>query len=306
MQIIITQAHDGMLLRSFLTSHLHLSSKMLKYLKYRPMGICVGGKQVTVRYILHTGDLLELATEDEVDSDKVDPVDLPLEILFENSDLVVPSKPGNMPTHPSKDHYRDTVANALAFRYRAQSIPFVFRPVNRLDRNTSGLLLVARNKRASGELNRSLQKGSIRKTYLAVLDGCFEQEEGYIDLPLHRTESSIIVREVCAPTAPDAAPSLTWYRVLFKTAQHTLVEASPVTGRTHQLRVHFASMGHPITGDDLYGAPSPLICRQALHAHTLTFPLPTSNEVITLTAPLPADMKELIRACFPDLSPIPE
>ncbi len=304
MRIHITEEQDGILLRAFLTAHLHLSSKMIKYLKYRPDGICVNGQQVTVRHILRKGDCLELAAEDSAHSEKVDPVELPIEILFENDDLVVPSKPGNMPTHPSRDHYRDTVANALAFRYREAGIPFVFRPVNRLDRNTSGLLLVARNKRASGELNRALQKGQIGKSYLAIVTGCLKDDEGEISLPLHRSRESIIIRQVCSPDAPDASPALTRYRVRAKNEHYTLVEASPITGRTHQLRVHFAALGHPMLGDDLYGTPSPIIPRQALHAYRLTFPMPFTGEALTLTAPLPEDMEAALRHCFPHY-PIP-
>jgi 23S rRNA pseudouridine1911/1915/1917 synthase len=227
-------------------------------------------------------------------------VDLPIQILYEDDDLVVPCKPANMPTHPSCDHHYDTVANALAFRYAATGTPFVFRPINRLDRNTSGLLLIAKNRQTAGKLSAEIKAGEIRKTYLAVLDGELLEEEGRIDACLHRTEKSIILREVCPPDAPDADRALTEYRVLAVGNGHTLVQARPITGRTHQLRVHFAHIGHPITGDDLYGSPSSVIDRHALHAHSLSFPHPKTQERMTLTAPLPADMKRLIEAFFPE------
>ena len=303
MRIVIGNEYDEICLRQYLKQELHLSVKMLKYLKYRPDGILLNGERVTVRKILHTGDLLELATEDSQGSPKLEAVDLPLEILYEDDDLVVPSKPADMPTHPSHDHYRDTVANALAFRYAKSQIPFVFRPINRLDRNTSGLLLVARHKMAAGILTKSMLAGEIQKSYLAVLDGEMKTDGGVIDACLHRTEKSIIVREVCAPDAPDAAPSRTEYRVLAKANGHTLVSARPITGRTHQLRVHFAYLGHPITGDDLYGTPSNEIDRHALHAHTLSFPLPSTGKRITQTAPLPPDFAHLINLYFPNLLP---
>ncbi|MBQ9784828.1 MAG: RluA family pseudouridine synthase [Clostridia bacterium] len=299
MQITISKEWDGRLLRDFLRAELNLSAKMLKYLKYRNAGICVNGTRCTVRYVLREGDLLTLETEDRASSPDLLAVELPLDVLYEDDDLVVPSKPCDMPTHPSHDHHNDTVANALAFRYAQRSIPFVFRPINRLDRNTSGLLLVARNKTAAGRLTQAMQAGEIRKQYVAVLDGEMRERTGEIDVPLHRTKESIILREVCTPDAPDADPARTLYTVLAVENGHTLVSASPVTGRTHQLRVHFASIGHPITGDDLYGTPTPLIPRHALHARTLSFPHPTTGERMTLNAPLAPDMDALIHTLFP-------
>lgn len=300
MQIRISAADHGRLLRSFLQKELFLSTKMLKHLKFSERGITVNGKSVTVRYLLQTGDLLELALEDTQDA-PIEPVELPITVLYEDAHLVVPAKPANMPTHPSHDHYGDTVANALAFRYRQMGIPFVFRPVNRLDRNTSGLLLIARHRVAAGRLSEAMRRGEIRKRYLAVLDGEMPLGSGKIEACLHRTAESIIVREVCPPDAPDADAALTEYRVLATGSHRSLVLASPITGRTHQLRVHFASIGHPITGDDLYGTPAPDIDRHALHAWELSFPHPESGERMTLTAPLPDDMAALIARDFPQI-----
>ena len=302
MQWTITEEDAGLCVREWIKRRLTISSKMLKYLKYREDGIQVNGERCTVRRILQTGDVLALAMCDGASAENLEPVDLPLDILYEDSDLIVPSKPAGMPTHPSHNHWNDTVANALAFRYNTMGIPFVFRPINRLDRDTSGALLIARNKLAAGILTRHMQSGSIRKTYLAVLEGEDCPDQGIIDQPLHRTAQSIIVREVCPPDAPDAEPSRTEFRTLARGGGCSLVEAKPITGRTHQLRVHFASIGHPIAGDTLYGIPNGRMERQALHARTLTFPHPSTGELLSFTAPLPADMKELIARCFPDFS----
>ena len=298
MQIIITKEQAGLCVRQILKQELTLSTKMLKYLKYQNRGITVNGDRCTVRYVLREGDVLEVMTEDRQSSEAITPVDLPLEILYEDDDLVIPSKPADMPTHPSHDHYRDTVANALAYCYETRGIPFVFRPINRLDRNTSGLLLVARNKHAAGKLTQAMQNGQIRKTYLAVLEGEMSTSGGIIDACLHRTAESIIVREVCPSDAPDADRALTEYRVLRVKNGHTLVMAHPITGRTHQLRVHFASIGHPIVGDDLYGTQSPMIPRHALHASELTLPHPVTGEPMTVSAPLSSDMQTLIDQIF--------
>ena len=139
------------------------------------------------------------------------------------------------------------------------------------------------------------------KKYLAILDGEMPLlENGRIDACLHRTAASIIVREVCPPDTPDADPSVTEYRVLAVANGHTLVEATPVTGRTHQLRVHFSHLGYPITGDDLYGMPSEQIDRHALHARSLSFPLPSNDQIITLTAPLTEDFAKLLGLYFPN------
>ena len=300
MKFTITLPQQGQTVRAFIQQNLHVSSKMLKYLKYRPDGICVNGERVTVRYVLQEGDVLTLATEDTEENHKLEAVDLPLEILYEDEDVVVPAKPANMPTHPSCDHHDDTVANALAYRYAPLGKAFVFRPIQRLDRNTSGLLLIARNKIAAGKLAISMKNREIHKSYLALLDGIVSEDEGEIDAPLHRTAQSVILREVCSPDAPDADAALTRFRVLARGKAHTLVEASPITGRTHQLRVHFAHLGHPITGDDLYGTPSPLIDRHALHAHTLSFPHPTTEQPLTLSAPIPEDLRQALEQAFPD------
>ena len=299
MDILIDEALAGQCVRRVLQVELKLSTKMIKSLKYTPLGIAVNGKAVTVRHILQLGERLSLAIEDSESSPALAPVDLPLDILFEDEDIVVPAKPADMPTHPSHDHYTDTVANALAFRYKKEGIPFVFRPINRLDRNTSGLLLIARNKRAAGKLTQSMQNGKIQKTYLAVAIGEMPEREGIIDAPLHRTKESIIVREVCSPLSPDADAACTEYRVLGTENGYSLVLVRPLTGRTHQIRVHFAYAGHPLVGDDLYGTPTPLIDRHALHAYQLSFPHPMSEEQMTLTAPLCPDMRHLIEACFP-------
>ena len=299
MDILIDESLAGQCVRRVLQVELKLSTKMIKSLKYRPLGIAVDGKPVTVRHTLSLGECLSLAVEDEESSPALTPVDLPLDILYEDEDIVVPAKPADMPTHPSHDHYTDTVANALAFRYAKEGIPFVFRPINRLDRNTSGLLLICRNKRAAGKMTQAMQKGEIQKTYLAVCIGEMQEQTGVIDAPLHRTKESIIVREVCSPTAPDADAAYTEYRVLATENGYSLVLVRPLTGRTHQIRVHFAHAGHPLVGDDLYGTPTPLINRHALHAYQLSFPHPMKEERMTLSAPLCADMLALIQNCFP-------
>lgn len=305
MEFLISKKDESRTVKAFLTDVLHPSNKLLRSLKFREDGILLNGEHVTVRKVLHEGDLLSLALGDEPMEQSIDPVDLPLEILYEDEDLVVPAKPADMPTHPSRDHHYDTVANALAYRYKESGTPYIFRPINRLDRNTSGLLVVARNRLAAGRLTRSLQRGEFEKTYLAILDGVVPIDEGILTDCLHRTEKSIILREVCKKEAEDAEYAETAFRVLLRGSAHTLVEARPITGRTHQLRVQFSHMGYPISGDDLYGQASEKIGRHALHAYRLSFPHPMTGERLRLIAPIPNDFLQFASLCF-DMDFAPE
>lgn len=293
MKFVIEQNDNGMLLLTYLKK-LKLSAKLIRHLKRVPDGIKVNGQHVTVRYVLQSGDIIDLAIEDTEINESITPVDLPVSVIYEDSDMVICSKPPFMPTHPSHDHYTDTLANALAFRYLKKE-PFVFRPVNRLDRNTSGAVMIAKNARAASIMFGEMKKRKIEKEYIAVVCGEFSGS-GIIDKPLRRTAQSIIVRETCNIDDEGAQTAFTEYNVLASGGGVSYVSLKPLTGRTHQLRVHLASIGHPICGDDLYGGASSLIDRQALHASKLTFCRPSDNKTITIEAPLPDDIIRLIEA----------
>ena len=199
-----------------------------------------------------------------------------------------------MPTHPSHGHYEDTLANALAFHFAVAGEPFVFRAVNRLDRDTSGIVLVAKNRGAAFRLSQAIAGGEVEKRYLALAIGKIAHP-GTVDANIRRRTESMIERTVCPPTEGQSAK--TDYRPLTGNEALTLLEVMPITGRTHQIRVHMASLGHPLLGDTLYGNPSssPLISRQALHAVSLTFHRPSDGETITVTAPLPPDMAAIVQ-----------
>ena len=295
----VTAEYDGKSVLYILQNTLGLSGGMIRHLKFLEDGITVGGERVTVRRVLKLGEELVLNTADAEAEKPIKPVELPLAIAYEDEDMVIPDKPAFMPTHPSHDHYEDTVANALAFRYKDDGDAFVFRPVNRLDRNTSGLLIIAKCRIAAAKLTRAMQEGRIRKKYVAILDGTLESDGGVIDTYMRRTAESIIVREVC-DKCEGADRAITEYRVIYRSERYTVVEAEPKTGRTHQLRVHFAHLGAPIVGDDLYGDASEHIDRHALHSHSLTLVQPTSGEPLAVRAPLPEDMRALLEKLFPD------
>ncbi len=319
MTITITQEYDGRLLRSYLKLTLGLSSAVLSSLKNREDGILVNGRRVTVRHILRAGDVLTLADRDtpETATERVIPVELPLEVLYEDEQVIALAKPANMPTHPSHGHLCDTLANALAYRYREADEPFVFRPLGRLDRNTSGVVVVGKTRAAAGFLSRAMKRGEVRKRYLAILVGEMSADgaEHIIDAAIFRPEATGIRRAVAEAGTPGAYPSRTRYRVLAVGGGLSLVLCEPLTGRTHQLRVHFASIGFPILGDEIYGEASPLIGRHALHALSISVPLPffgagrtTENTgapntpspdgILHTWAPLPRDMATLVDLHF--------
>ena len=305
MEYKITKDTDGLTVLQVLKGKLGLSHAFIKHLKFKKNGITVGGEHVTVRRVLADGEVLCLAAEDVSTPDRLTPSDLGLRVAFENDDLVIPDKPANMPTHQSHGHYGDTVANALTYRYAESGLPFVFRPVNRLDRNTSGLLLVARNRISAAKLSEAMREGKIKKQYVAILRGRLPADEGIIDTYMKRTEQSIIVRRVCGEDE-GGDRAVTQYKVICTSDTHTMVVASPITGRTHQLRVHFSHLGCPIEGDDMYGEASKLIGRHALHSYMIALPLPDGSGDITVTAPLHKDMSDLaVRVFGGELQSIP-
>lgn len=294
MRRTIEKQQDGMMVKQYLYGVLHSSRAQITRLKALERGIMLNGERVTVRAVLREGDILELQIEantDEINS-LIARACLPFTILAEDDDILAVNKPSGMPTHPTHGHYDDTLANAVIDHYALKGIPFVFRAVNRLDRNTSGVVLIAKNGMAAAYLGNALSSGKFRKTYIAFLCGSLPIGKGMIDRPIRREKESIITRTVCENGEGDDAVTL--YEVIAHFDDFSVVFATPLTGRTHQLRVHFASIGHPILGDDLYGQADPRIRRQALHAYSLTFPHPYDGTPFIVTAPMPDDMKILL------------
>ncbi|MBE6638003.1 MAG: RluA family pseudouridine synthase [Ruminococcaceae bacterium] len=296
MEFKIEKEWDQRTVKEFLYGKVGVSRAVLTRLKQNERGILLCGKRVTVRAVLKENDILSLELSDTADGrvSMIPPRDLPLSVVYEDDFLLVVNKAPGMPTHPTRGHYEDTLANALAaYQTKNNEKGGVFRAVNRLDRDTSGLVLIAKDQLSAAKLGRSLQEGRIEKTYLALLSGCVAEPEGKIEVPICRVSESIITRRCCEKGQGDDA--LTLYRVLCRYRDYTLVQARPITGRTHQLRVHFAHIGHPILGDTLYGKEDCRMARQALHANSLSFPHPTDDKTLRVTCPVPADMLELIK-----------
>ena len=293
-QYTIDDSFAGKQVLSFL-KYKNFSSRLIKELKRNPHGILIGNKKVTVLKTLKKGDVLTVyIKEKDEGAENITPVYHPIDILYEDKDVLVCVKPPFMATHPSQDNYGTTLANALCYHFEKNGGPATIRPVNRLDKNTSGLILIAKNMHAAGVLSDDLRQKKIKRTYLAFVEGCPEDKKGTIDAPIKRCEGSTIKR--CVDVDGDRA--VTHYEVL-KEGEFSLVRLWLETGRTHQIRVHMSHIGNAVAGDFLYGTEfSGGLSRHALHSYTLEFTHPVTNEVMKFTAEMPEDMQELYNKQF--------
>ena len=289
----ITRAKDAVILRSFLKETLGLSARTVTALKAKKDGILLNGKPVTVRAQLSLGDTLSLALEDDCSNEHLLPRPLPLSLLYEDEHITLVNKTGDMPTHPSQGHFEDTLANALAYRYR--DVPYVFRAITRLDRETSGVVLTARTAADAHTLSTLMQAGEFEKSYFALVRGT-TPPSGEIDAPIRRKKDAVLLREI----HPEGAHAITRFTRLSTQGGYSLLAVFPKTGRTHQIRLHLASIGHPICGDFLYGEEDASFPRTLLHAARLSFPHPRGRERMSFFADLPADFREaLFRLSLP-------
>ncbi len=271
-------------IKYILKNKLFLSNRVITKLKTFPDGITLNGEKAFVTVRAKENDLLIIRMYDEA-SKNIEPSDLPLDIIFEDEDILVVNKPRNMPTHPSLNHYTDTLANAVMNYYRDKN--FTFRVITRLDRNTSGLVLIAKNKISAQILSKQMEDKKIKKEYYAICRGCPDEKNGIIDIPIKRKEYSGILR-IADPSGKEA---YTEYSVVDTKEDLSLIKLIPHTGRTHQLRVHLAYIGTPIYGDELYGSDTQAHAETLLHCRQLKLFHPMTNKEILFTAPLPDDMK---------------
>lgn len=286
----IDDGHDGMLLRDYLHSELHLSHRTLSAIKYKGGQLLVDGQEQTVRRTLHKGEELRIVMPPEEPSDFLISEPLPLDIVYEDESLVVVNKQAGIPVIPSHQYPSGTLANGLLHYFEKENLASTVHIVNRLDRNTSGLMLVAKNRFSHERFFKMQKKKQIHRRYLAFAEGLIHHDEGIIDAPIGRKEGSAIERKV---DWLDGRRSITEYKVLKRYSDRTLIAVRLLTGRTHQIRVHFSSLGHPLLGDDLYGGGEDKIPRQALHSFELVFTHPFTGESFHLHAPLPEDMTRL-------------
>ena len=269
------------------------SSQNLVQLKKNPDAVLANEVPCFMNHVLHPGDTLTLHIREARSSEKIPPVELPLDIVYEDEDLMVINKPAGMPIHPSMNNYYNSMANALAYYFDQQNRPFVFRCINRLDRDTSGLTIVAKHYVSAGMLSAMIANkaaSGITREYLAIVKGSVQPPEGTITAPLGRKEGSIIERTIDFEKGESA---ITHYKVLDEKNGHSLVSLILETGRTHQIRIHMKYLGYPLIGDYLYNPDMEQIQRQALHAWKLSFYHPITGEKMQFTAPLPEDMAKV-------------
>lgn len=275
-------------LREVLTNHFKLSHSLQVRLKAQNR-IQVNGQVTLTNYRLRPGDMVTVGLDLEETSD-IRPIFSPLDIIYEDPDCLVINKPPGMAVHSRRGGPEITLANAVTYYWTEQGKSRLFRSVNRLDKDTSGLVLVGQSQYAHQALYRQQQAGTITRRYLAVVEGKVTEDGGVIDLPIAQPDPELRPRTV----DPSGKHAITYFQVIQRFDGFTLLSLTLGTGRTHQIRVHLSHLGHPVYGDTLYGYPSPLIDRQALHAGELSFNLPRTGETLHLTAPLPRDMAALL------------
>ncbi|WP_124726597.1 RluA family pseudouridine synthase [Staphylospora marina] len=280
----------GVTVEEVLRGPLMVSRRLLNRLT-RIKGIRLNGKPAWLAQKVKTGDRVQAALRPP-ETSPLSPEPVPLRVVYEDTDLMVIDKPAGVAVHPVRDTDRGTLVHGILHLWSSKGIRGTVRPVHRLDRFTSGLILIAKSGYMHQLLDRQLRNGHIHRAYLAVCDGKPEPAEGVIDAPIGRDPRHPTRRRITA----GGDPATTRYRLVRQGERASLVEARPITGRTHQIRVHFAHLGAPLAGDRLYGGDTSAIRRQALHAFELAFTHPLTGEDLRFEAPLPEDMQHALVA----------
>ena len=288
---IIDEDSAGLRVEQFLRRKRY-SGQNLSEIKRMPKSILVNGVHYYMRQELSKGDHLQVRICETQNSEKIPPTKLPLDIIYEDEDLLVLNKPAGMPIHPSLNNYTNSMANALAYYFQSQGKPFIFRCCNRLDRDTSGLTIVSKHLVSGSILSDMTKYREVHREYLAIARGSVTPSEGTIQAPLGRKEGTISERTVDWEHGEDA---VTHYKVVKEANGHSLVSLRLETGRTHQIRIHMKYLGYPLIGDYLYNPDMEYMTRQALHSHHMEFTHPITGEHMSFTAPLPEDMARVMQ-----------
>lgn len=292
MQRIITYTispkDSGISILSFLRNN-GFSKHILTTMKRADHAILLNGQPTFAKTALREQDVLRILVPEETGSEEsILPVKMSLDILYEDEDILVLNKPADMPVHPSAGNYENTLANGVAWYYRQQGETFVYRCINRLDRDTTGVLVLAKNPLSGALLSTQMKQRRIHRTYLALTDG-IPPEKGTVCAPIARVNDSVITREV---NFERGEPAVTHYERLAVSNGYALVELHLETGRTHQIRVHMNYIGCPLPGDFLYHPVFDRIGRQALHSFQLEFEHPITKEPLRFLAPVPEDFRK--------------
>lgn len=280
----ITENESGTEILAFLRGK-GFSRHILSSMKGNPQAILLNGSRGFGHTMLTPGDVLVVHVPEENCSDGIVPVNMDLDILYEDEDILIVNKPADTPIHPSIGNYENTLANGAAAYFAAKGERFVFRCINRLDRDTTGALILAKNPLSGAILSQQMKKREIRRTYLAITEG-IPPKSGTISVPISRAESSAILRKADFVNGERA---VTHFECLAVHGKYALVELHLETGRTHQIRVHMKYLGCPLPGDYLYNPSYQVIRRQPLHSYQLEFRHPLTGKELIFTAPLPQD-----------------
>ncbi|TYO94685.1 RluA family pseudouridine synthase [Desulfallas thermosapovorans] len=288
--INIGPGEAGCTVENLLRKKRGFSRALVRGLKTRGQ-VLVNGVRVYMRDKVKAGDVLTVCFPKD-DSTELEPENIPLEILYEDADVLVLNKPAGMLVHPVRHEQHGTLANAVLFHWQHKGVKARFRPVYRIDRNTSGIVLVAGNSYAAQQLARQLDTGVLRRRYLAVAEGTPPRRRGTIDLPLALKPGSAARWTV----DPGGKQAVTHFQLISKLMGASLLCLELETGRTHQIRVHMSHIGCPLVGDEQYGGDTERLGRQALHAATIDFCHPRTGVPVRINCPLPADMRGLIKS----------
>lgn len=277
---------QGVKLKTYLLEEIKLSSR---FIKASAAGIKVNGRNKKMDYLLNKGDVITIPVNIK-EQQNILPEKMDLDIVYEDDDVLVLNKPPFVLVFPTPNHENHTLANGVLWHFKERGDKTIVRLVNRLDRDTSGLVVIAKNSFSHMQLAKAMEESKIEKYYLAVVHGHISPPSGTIDLPIGKSEKDPIRRCVCE----NGQRSITHYETVKAMEKGSFLQLQLETGRTHQIRVHLSHLGHSIYGDTLYGDADKIISRQALHASRISFPHPRTGEIINLTSQLPKDMEILI------------
>lgn len=283
---IVKEADHGMKLIDILVRRFDLSIRQLRRSKHSKL-VRVNGNKISFGATLRAGDVVELLMEEEENIFEPQPIAFGVE--YEDAYLIAANKPPFLVVHPTKSHQSDTLGNAVAYHMEQSGERYKIRFINRLDRDTSGIVLIAKNAATQQRITEQMQRNAVGKRYLAIVEGVID-ESGEIRLPIGRLREEDVVRVV----TETGKKAITRYRRIRTMGDCSLVEIELLTGRTHQIRVHFKAIGHPVLGDSLYGGTSPYIGRQALHCAEMSFDHPITKERLVVKAELPKDMEDAL------------
>jgi len=291
LELAVGPEEAGVKVDTLLKKHLLLSGTVVRRIKWLEDGILVDGQRVNTRFCPREGQVLSVRLSDPERRSGILPAPGPLDIVYEDGDMIVLNKAPGIPVHPGPGHFSDTLGNFLLYYYDTTGVEADFHPVHRLDRGTSGLLVAAKHPHAQEVLKNQLHTPHFRRGYLAVCEGIPSPAAGVIDAPLGPRPNSLVEQMV----REDGKAARTRYEVLEVHGGRALLSLELDTGRTHQIRVHMAHLGHPLTGDFLYGTEEPgLIPRPALHSARLKLRHPITGETMSFHVPLPGDMAALL------------